>query len=250
VPLRKVSTGAAAGAQAFEQCAGFLRIANGDDPLDASGVHPESYPVVRRIIQAAKSDIKNLIGNAATLRQLAPQKFVDETFGLPTVTDILRELEKPGRDPRPAFKAAAFKEGVETLNDLAPGMILEGAVTNVAAFGAFVDIGVHQDGLVHVSAMAKTFVKDPRSIVKPGDIVRVKVLEVDKARKRIALTLRLDDEVGHNPGRAGTAVARADDRPRTPSPRRNETTSGGALADALRHVASRRQEWDRSHRAR
>jgi predicted RNA-binding protein with RPS1 domain len=152
-----------------------------------------------------------------------------------TVTDILRELEKPGRDPRPSFKAAVFKEGVETLSDIAPGLILEGVVTNVAAFGAFVDIGVHQDGLVHVSAMAKTFVKDPRSIVKPGDIVRVKVLDVDKARKRIALTLRLDDEVGHNPGRAGTAVARADD-PRTPSPRRNETTSGGALADALRRA--------------
>src|SRR5262245_20460693 len=184
------------GPKAFEQCAGFLRIANGDDPLDASGVHPESYPVVRRILQAAKSDIKSLIGNGTVLRQFTPQTFVDETFGLPTVTDILRELEKPGRDPRPAFKTAAFKEGVETLNDLKPGMVLEGVVTNVAAFGAFVDIGVHQDGLVHVSAMAKTFVKDPRAVVKPGDIVRVKVLDVDKPRKRIALTLRLDDEVG------------------------------------------------------
>ena len=177
-----------------------------------------------------------IAGKSLGERQLTPQTFVDGTFGLPTVTDILRELEKPGRDPRPAFKAAVFKEGVETLNDIAPGLILEGVVTNVAAFGAFVDIGVHQDGLVHVSAMVKTFVKDPRSIVKPGDIVRVKVLDVDKARKRIALTLRLDDEVGHNPGRAGTAVARADDRPRTPSPRRNETTSGGALADALRRA--------------
>ena len=192
--------------------------------------------MVRRIIQAARSDINDLIGNAATLRQLTPQTFVDDTFGLPTVTDILRELEKPGRDPRPAFKAAVFKEGVETLSDIAPGLILEGVVTNVATFGAFVDIGVHQDGLVHVSAMAKTFVKDPRSIVKPGDIVRVKVLDVDKARKRIALTLRLDNEVGHNPGRAGTAVARADDRPRTPPPRRNDPTSGGALADALRRA--------------
>ena len=186
------------GPKAFEQCAGFLRIAHGDDPLDASGVHPEAYPVVRRIIQAARTDINDLIGNAATLRQLTPQTFVDGTFGLPTVTDILRELEKPGRDPRPSFKAAVFKEGVETLSDIAPGLILEGVVTNVAAFGAFVDIGIHQDGLVHVSAMAKTFVKDPRSIVKPGDIVRVKVLDVDKARKRIALTLRLGDEVGHN----------------------------------------------------
>ena len=224
------------GPKAFEQCAGFLRIANGDDPLDASGVHPEAYPVVRRIIQAAKSDIRDLIGNVATLRQLTPQTFVDDTFGLPTVTDILRELEKPGRDPRPAFKAAVFKEGVETLNDLAPGMILEGAVTNVAAFGAFVDIGVHQDGLVHVSAMAKTFVKDPRQIVKPGDIVRVKVLDIDKPRKRIALTLRLDDEIGRTPGGAGTAAARTDDGPHTRPPSRKEPTSGGALADALRRA--------------
>ena len=224
------------GPKAFEQCAGFLRIANGDDPLDASGVHPEAYPVVRRIIQAAKSDIRDLIGNVATLRQLTPQTFVDDTFGLPTVTDILRELEKPGRDPRPAFKAPVFKEGVETLNDLAPGMILEGAVTNVAAFGAFVDIGVHQDGLVHVSAMAKTFVKDPRQIVKPGDIVRVKVLDIDKPRKRIALTLRLDDEIGRTPGGAGTAAARTDDGPHTRPPSRKEPTSGGALADALRRA--------------
>jgi uncharacterized protein len=227
------------GPKAFEQCAGFLRIAHGDDPLDASGVHPESYPVVRRIIQAAKSDVKDLIGNAATLRQLKPQAFVDDTFGLPTVTDILRELEKPGRDPRPAFKAAVFKDGVETLNDLAPNMVLEGVVTNVAAFGAFVDIGVHQDGLVHVSAMAKTFVKDPREIVKPGDIVRVKVLDVDKPRKRIALTLRLDDEAGPNlrgAGSAGAASARADDRRRTSPPRRDEPAAGGALADALRRA--------------
>ena len=223
------------GPKAFEQCAGFLRIANGVDPLDASGVHPEAYPVVRRIIQAAKSDIKNLIGNVTVLRQLTPQSFVDDTFGLPTVTDILRELEKPGRDPRPAFKAAVFKEGVETLNDLAPGMILEGVVTNVAAFGAFVDVGVHQDGLVHVSAMAKTFVKDPRSIVKPGDIVRVKVLDVDKPRKRIGLTLRLDDEVGRDPAGARAVAARAD-RPPPKSPGRKEPPSGGALADALRRA--------------
>ena len=224
------------GPKAFEQCAGFLRIAHGDDPLDASGVHPESYPVVRRIIQAAKTDIKSLIGNAATLRQLTPQSFVDDTFGLPTVTDILRELEKPGRDPRPAFKTASFKEGIETLDDLVPGMVLEGAVTNVAAFGAFVDIGVHQDGLVHVSAMAKTFVKDPREIVKPGDIVQVKILDVDKPRKRIALTLRLDDEVGRDRGGAAAAAARADVGPRTPPPRQNEPTPGGALADALRRA--------------
>ncbi len=150
-----------------------------------------------------QSKIDALIGNSAALRALSPTEFVDDRFGLPTVTDILRELEKPGRDPRPAFKTAEFKAGVETLNDLEPGMVLEGVVTNVAAFGAFVDVGVHQDGLVHVSAMSKTFVKDPRSLVKPGDIVRVKVLEVDKPRKRIALTLRLDDEAGKQPARGG-----------------------------------------------
>jgi uncharacterized protein len=230
------------GPKAFEQCAGFLRIRDGDDPLDASGVHPESYPVVRRILEATKSDIKGVIGNSTALRALAPKTFVDEKFGLPTVTDILRELEKPGRDPRPAFKTAAFKEGVETLNDLKPGMILEGAVTNVAAFGAFVDIGVHQDGLVHVSAMSKNFVKDPRDVVKPGDIVRVKVLEVDKARKRIALTLRLDDEAGA-PARSAPNREQAGNRngPRSfgaPPPKRNEpaAAAGGALADALRRA--------------
>jgi uncharacterized protein len=226
------------GPKAFEQCAGFLRIRDGDDPLDASGVHPESYPVVRRIIEATKSDIKALIGNANVLRGLSPKTFVDKTFGLPTVTDILRELEKPGRDPRPAFKAAVFKEGVETLNDLEPGMVLEGAVTNVAAFGAFVDIGVHQDGLVHISAMSKTFVKDPRAVVKPGDIVRVKVLEVDKPRKRIALSLRLDDEVGSKAERTGTP-RKDDSRTPTRAPMRSaasarEQSDGGALADALR----------------
>ncbi|MFG6197185.1 Tex family protein [Nonomuraea sp. JJY05] len=182
------------GPKAFEQCAGFLRIRGGDDPLDVSSVHPEAYPVVRRILTSAKTDLKTLIGNTAALRSMKPETFTDETFGLPTVTDILRELEKPGRDPRPAFKTAVFKEGVEKLSDLSSGMILEGVVTNVAAFGAFVDIGVHQDGLVHVSAMSRTFVKDPRDVVKPGDIVRVKVLDVDIPRKRISLTLRLEDE--------------------------------------------------------
>jgi uncharacterized protein len=234
------------GPKAFEQCAGFLRIPNGDDPLDASGVHPESYPVVRRILESTKSDIKAIIGNATALRQLKPQNFVDDTFGLPTVTDILRELEKPGRDPRPAFKAAEFKEGVETINDLKPGMILEGAVTNVAAFGAFVDIGVHQDGLVHVSAMSKTFIKDPREVVKPGDIVRVKVLHVDKPRKRIALTLRLDDEAGKQ-DRAGASGGRNDANTRgqgarRDAPRREQPASsggGGALADALRRAAEK-----------
>jgi len=182
------------GPKAFEQCAGFLRIPDGDDPLDASAVHPEAYPVVRRILDATKMDLKSLIGNTAVLRKLKPEQFVDDTFGLPTVTDILKELEKPGRDPRPEFKTAAFAEGVETLADLKVGMVLEGVVTNVAAFGAFVDIGVHQDGLVHVSAMSHNFVKDPRDVVKPGDIVKVKVLDVDVPRKRISLTLRLDDD--------------------------------------------------------
>lgn len=212
------------GPKAFEQCAGFLRIPNGDDPLDASGVHPEAYPVVRRIIEATGGEIKALIGNSATLRGLEPERFTDDSFGVPTVTDILRELEKPGRDPRPAFKTATFKEGVEKLSDLQPGMVLEGVVTNVAAFGAFVDIGVHQDGLVHISAMSKTFVKDPRTVAKPGDVVKVKVLEVDPQRKRIGLTMRLDDDGEARPPRReggapggrqeGRAEGRRDERPR------------------------------------
>ncbi|NMH81519.1 RNA-binding transcriptional accessory protein, partial [Pseudonocardia xinjiangensis] len=191
------------GPKAFEQCAGFLRIRGGDDPLDVSGVHPESYPVVHRILQRAKTDIASLIGNAPKIKSLRPHDFVDATFGLPTVTDILAELEKPGRDPRPEFRTATFAEGIHKISDLRPGMLLEGQVTNVAAFGAFVDVGVHQDGLVHVSAMSKQFVSDPRDVVKSGDVVRVKVLEVDEARKRISLTLRLDDEVGAKPPRAG-----------------------------------------------
>src|SRR5207253_2295174 len=181
------------GPKAFELSAGFLRISNGDDPLDASGVHPEAYPVVRRILAATKSQLAGLIGNTPVLRQLEPDAFIDAVFGVPTVTDILRELEKPGRDPRPAFKTASFREGVEKLEDLKPGMVLEGIVTNVAAFGAFVDVGVHQDGLVHISAMANAFVKDPRKIAKPGDVVRVKVLEIDPKRHRISLTMRLDE---------------------------------------------------------
>jgi len=184
------------GPKAFEQSAGFLRIVDGDDPLDRSGVHPEAYPLVRNILETAKTDIRSLIGDGATLRRLDAKRFVDSRFGLPTVTDVFAELEKPGRDPRPAFKTATFQEGVEKISDLKPGMTLEGVVTNVAAFGAFVDIGVHQDGLVHISAMSKNFIKDPRDVAKPGDIVRVKVLEVDAPRKRISLTLRLDDAVG------------------------------------------------------
>ncbi|GGW78689.1 RNA-binding transcriptional accessory protein [Streptomyces lucensis JCM 4490] len=189
--LKKV---ARLGPKAYEQCAGFLRIRGGDDPLDSSSVHPEAYPVVRRMVKTTGQDVASLVGNTGVLRSLRPADFVDDTFGLPTVTDILKELEKPGRDPRPAFRTATFKEGVEKISDLAAGMVLEGVVTNVAAFGAFVDVGVHQDGLVHVSAMSKTFVKDPRDVVKPGDIVKVKVVDVDIPRKRIALTLRLDDE--------------------------------------------------------
>lgn len=227
------------GPKAFEQCAGFLRIPGGEDPLDASGVHPEAYPVVRRIIEAARTDIKRLIGNVAALRALSPNNLVDDTYGLPTVIDILRELEKPGRDPRPAFKAAVFRDDIETLDDLKPGMVLEGSVTNVAAFGAFIDVGVHQDGLVHISAMSKDFVKDPRAVVKPGDIVRVKVLEVDKPRKRIGLTLRLDDEAG--PDRAATAAPRNDGNRSARGRSRDATTAGseergGALADALRRA--------------
>ena len=183
------------GPKAFEQCAGFLRIPAGDDPTDASGVHPEAYPVVRRILQKTNTDLTTLIGNSSLLRSLQPKEFVDDTFGLPTVTDILQELEKPGRDPRPAFKAATFKEGVDKLEDVTPGMVLEGVVTNVATFGAFVDVGVHHDGLVHISAMSTTFVKDPRQVVKPGDVVRVKVLDIDIPRHRISLTLRVDDRI-------------------------------------------------------
>nr|WP_305036042.1 Tex family protein [Micromonospora sp. HM5-17] len=236
------------GPKAFEQCAGFLRIRDGDDPLDASSVHPEAYPVVHRILAATGSDISSLIGKTAVLRKLRPADFVDDTFGLPTVTDILRELEKPGRDPRPAFRTAAFADGVETLADLKPGMLLEGVVTNVAAFGAFVDVGVHQDGLVHVSAMSRTFVKDPRDVVKPGDVVRVKVLDVDVPRKRISLTLRLEDEVGSGQRPSGGGSDRGT-RGGQPRPGRGgqpfrqggrngagSSIGGGAMADALRRA--------------
>lgn len=181
------------GDKTFEQCAGFLRIADGDEPLDASAVHPEAYPVVERIVAAAAKPIKALLGDGSYLRSLKAEQFTDDKFGVPTVRDILKEMEKPGRDPRPEFKAARFAEGVEDIKDLREGMILEGVVSNVAAFGAFVDIGVHQDGLIHISALSDTFVKDPRDVVKAGDIVKVKVLEVDVARKRIALTRRLED---------------------------------------------------------
>jgi uncharacterized protein len=242
------------GPKAFEQCAGFLRIRGGDDLLDTSSVHPEAYPVVRRILARTGSDLGALIGNGGVLRSLRPADFTDDTFGLPTVTDILKELEKPGRDPRPAFQTATFAEGVEELKDLRPGMLLEGVVTNVAAFGAFVDVGVHQDGLVHVSAMSKTFVKDPRDVVKSGDIVRVKVMDVDVPRKRISLTLRLDDETtgpaADRPDRAGNRdqgnrdQGNRDRGNRRPGPRPQPRpggpapagSGGGALADALRRA--------------
>ncbi|TSE00139.1 RNA-binding transcriptional accessory protein [Skermania sp. ID1734] len=255
------------GPKAYEQCAGFLRIRGGDDPLDSSAVHPEAYPVVRRILKHTGTSVENLIGNERVLRTLRPADFTDERFGVPTVGDIIAELEKPGRDPRPEFKTATFAAGVEKVADLKPGMVLEGVVTNVAAFGAFVDVGVHQDGLVHVSAMSHTFVKDPRDIVKSGDVVKVKVVDVDVARQRIGLTLRLDDEVGNqardrqpaNAGRGGESSGKPNSRQRPqrtgqgrqpssqgrqqPSGQSRQQPSGqsrsepsGSMADALRRA--------------
>ncbi|MDF6103228.1 RNA-binding transcriptional accessory protein [Gordonia hongkongensis] len=218
------------GPKAFEQCAGFLRIADGDNPLDASSVHPEAYPVVTRILEKVGTDVRSLIGDTATLTKLRPEEFVDETFGRPTVVDIIAELDKPGRDPRPEFKTATFAMGIEKVSDLTPGMVLEGQVTNVAAFGAFVDVGVHQDGLVHVSAMAHRFVSDPHEVVKSGDIVKVKVMDVDIDRKRIGLSLRLDDEPGSDgkPSRAPRGQGREDSaRGGGNQPRRNEQRGGG-----------------------
>ena len=225
------------GDKAFEQCAGFLRIANGDNPLDASSVHPEAYPVVEKILKDIQKDVKAVMGDGGLLRALNAEKYADARFGLPTVTDILKELEKPGRDPRPEFTTANFQDGVETLRDLQPGMILEGVVTNVAAFGAFVDIGVHQDGLVHISALAQKFVKDPRDIVKAGDVVKVKVMEVDEKRKRIALTMRLNDSAAPReklPNSSTGAVSRPKSigtprRTAIPAP----VTSAGAMAAAF-----------------
>jgi len=235
------------GEKTFEQCAGFLRIADGDEALDASAVHPEAYPVVERIVKACGRPIAQLIGDGATLRGLKLEQFTDDRFGLPTVRDIVKELEKPGRDPRPEFKAARFADGIETLSDLRPGMVLEGVVTNVAAFGAFVDIGVHQDGLVHISALADKFVKDPREVVKVGDVVKVKVLEVDVARKRIALTRRLDDVPGearggkreddrNAGGRPQHREARGDAQKSRPGQRPGQSAppANTAMADALR----------------
>ncbi|KAA0069821.1 Tex family protein [Rhodanobacter sp. T12-5] len=234
------------GDKAFEQCAGFLRVSGGDNPLDASSVHPEAYPVVERIIAQCGREVRNIIGDASFLRGLKPEQFTDEKFGVPTVRDILKELEKPGRDPRPEFVAPSFAEGVEDVKDLTPGMILEGRVTNVAAFGAFVDIGVHQDGLVHVSALSHSFVKDPRDAVKAGDIVKVKVMEVDLPRQRIGLSMRLDDEPGQARGGRpaggntdGKRDVRNGGRAGNSAPKPAPAPANSAFADALARAAKR-----------
>ncbi|HMV52233.1 MAG TPA: Tex family protein [Rhodocyclaceae bacterium] len=229
------------GPKTFEQAAGFLRITNGDNPLDASAVHPEAYPVVERILSDVQRSVKQVIGDVRTLRDLDAKNYADERFGLPTVRDILKELEKPGRDPRPEFKTAAFKDGIENLKDLQPGMVLEGVVTNVTNFGAFVDIGVHQDGLVHISMLSNKFVKDPREVVKAGDVVKVKVIEVDLPRKRIALTMRMDDAPAQK--RDDVRAARPQPRNERPPQRQPQRDSrpapAGALADAFARALKR-----------
>ncbi len=223
------------GNRTFEQAAGFLRIPNGKEPLDASSVHPEAYGVAKKIVAACGRDLRTLMGDSATLKALDPKKFIDEQFGLPTVKDIIAELEKPGRDPRPSFKTATFAEGVNEISDLVPGMLLEGTVTNVAAFGAFVDIGVHQDGLVHVSQLADRFIKDPHEVVKAGDVVKVRVVEVDAKRKRIALTMRKDG------GETPPPSPRGNDRGKPANQKFMKTEKpasqgafGAALAEALK----------------
>ena len=216
------------GAKTFEQAAGFLRINGSDNPLDASSVHPEAYPLVERILADIKKGIREVIGDSRLVKALQPSKYTDEQFGLPTVQDILKELEKPGRDPRPEFKTAVFKDGIEEVKDLQPGMILEGVVTNVANFGAFVDIGVHQDGLVHISALANKFVKDPREVVKAGDVVRVKVVEIDLQRQRIALTMRLTDDTPAAPKMGGAPVSNKARQQQTRQPE-----PSGAMASAF-----------------
>jgi protein Tex len=235
------------GAKTFEQAAGFLRVMQGENPLDASAVHPEAYPVVERILADLKRPARELIGDAATLKKLNPSSYTDERFGLPTVRDILAELEKPGRDPRPEFKTAEFKEGIEEIKDLKPGMILEGTVTNVTNFGAFVDIGVHQDGLVHISMLSNKFVKDPHEIVKAGEVVKVKVLEVDEKRKRIALTMRLEDQAARRESGAQQKREPQKQGPQKHSPRpaprasseRPQSVGGGAMAEALANALKR-----------
>ncbi|MGL0942915.1 Tex family protein [Vibrio vulnificus] len=223
------------GPKAFEQCAGFLRIMNGKNPLDASSVHPEAYPVVKAIAEKNQKAVKALIGDSSFLKGLRAVDYTDEHFGVPTVTDIIKELDKPGRDPRPEFKTATFAEGIHNVSDLEVGMILEGVVSNVANFGAFVDIGVHQDGLVHISALTDRFVSDPREVVKAGDIVKVKVMEVDVQRKRIALSMRLNDEPGQDNRSQRSAAPRGQQDRRAPSPRRqdNDNTLGGAMGGAF-----------------
>ena len=241
------------GPKAFEQCAGFLRIRGGSQPLDASAVHPESYGVVSTISEATGLDVDHLMGNSRVLSGLDPAQFAQGPVGIPTVTDIIAELDKPGRDPRPEFRTATFKEGIEKVSDLTPGMVLEGTVTNVAAFGAFVDIGVHQDGLVHVSAMSDRFVSDPHDVVKSGQVVRVKVMDVDTDRQRIGLSLRLNDEPGekgqlrqgdhrenrrdrhdHASHRRGQGSRKPNQGGRRGS--RNRREQGGSMADALRRA--------------
>ena len=228
------------GPKAFEQCAGFLRITNGDNPLDASGVHPEAYPVVEKILETVRQPLKEIMGNSSVLNSLSPRDFTTEQFGVPTVTDIIKELDKPGRDPRPEFKTATFAEGIETMNDLVAGMILEGSVTNVTNFGAFVDIGVHQDGLVHISSLSNSYIEDPHKVVKAGDIVKVKVMDVDIPRKRIALSMRLDEQPGDTnsaPRRHNDQQERNSRKPQSAQrdmSRKNQAATGNsAMSDAL-----------------
>ncbi|MFM2586418.1 Tex family protein [Vibrio campbellii] len=222
------------GPKAFEQCAGFLRIMDGKNPLDASAVHPEAYPVVKAISEKNNKDIKALIGDSNFLKGLHAVDYTDDNFGVPTITDIIKELDKPGRDPRPEFKTATFAEGVNSVSDLEPGMILEGVVSNVANFGAFVDIGVHQDGLVHISALTDRFVSDPREVVKAGDIVKVKVMEVDVQRKRIGLSMRMNDEPGQdNRSQRSSAAPRRNDQPQRRQPRRDDSSSNNAMGGAF-----------------
>jgi uncharacterized protein len=231
------------GPKTFEQSAGFLRIPAGDNPLDASAVHPEAYPVVERILADLGRPAAAVMRDAETLKQLDAAKYTDDRFGLPTVRDILKELEKPGRDPRPEFKTATFREGVEELEQLEAGMVLEGVVTNVTNFGAFVDVGVHQDGLVHISAMSNRFVRDPREVVKAGDVVKVKVLEVDVKRRRIALSMRLDEAAAPREPRPaardttnGTRAGNGPPKRGNHGARREDPRDGGVMADALRRA--------------
>lgn len=222
------------GPKAYEQSAGFLRITGGADPLDSSAVHPEAYPVVQKIVKSTGLSVDELIGNTRVLNTLQPADFADDTFGIPTVTDIIAELDKPGRDPRPEFKTATFKEGVEKISDLVPGMILEGTVTNVAAFGAFIDVGVHQDGLVHISAMSNKYVSDPHEVVRSGEVVKVKVLEVDVARKRISLTLRLDEDTNAPKKQSPKNSVKQPRQPKQPA--KKKPAPRGSMADALKNA--------------